>query len=113
MDEIKCDQNEITNKLAKRLQVSMEIAQQLIEHGEESFCSYPFIQFYTFADGTVRPCCYRGPFMGTLAEQSFDEIWNGPTWQNFRKIFLSGSLPKECVGCTSRSSIKTFINNHI
>ena len=54
-------------------------------------------------NGNVYPCC-RGSedflTMGNIFEQSFDEIWNGPAYQQLRAEFLTGELREGCRRCT-------------
>jgi len=47
-------------------------------------------------DGNVRPCCYAGESVGNLAEQSFEEIWNGPGMASLRQDLLAGRVNRVC-----------------
>ena len=56
-------------------------------------------------DGKVLPCCFDKDaeyVMGDLAEESFEDIWNGPKFRMFRKSILTGRhMIDICNNCTS------------
>jgi MoaA/NifB/PqqE/SkfB family radical SAM enzyme len=52
-----------------------------------------------FPDGTVDPCFHV--FAGNITRQPFQEIWNSPKMQKFRKIIDKRLLPG-CARCCSR-----------
>lgn len=72
----------------------------------EKFCVLPWVHSMTRPHGTVLPCCINTseiskpdgtPFF--LFEDEFDEVWNSPSYQNFRKkMFLGESIPS-CESC--------------
>jgi radical SAM protein with 4Fe4S-binding SPASM domain len=65
------------------------------------FCPMAMNYVKITPDGKVYPCC-RGPEeleMGNVLEASFDEIWNGPQYQEFRRQMFSGEYPKVCAEC--------------
>jgi len=55
--------------------------------------------------GGVYPCCRASAVatecMGSLAEQSFAEIWNGPKFRSFRSRMLGEKVPAICSQCTA------------
>lgn len=57
------------------------------------------------ADGAVFPCCsvpYRKEYiMGFLGKATFQEIWNGALYSQFRKSFIAGENPI-CRNCFFR-----------
>ncbi|VVB82683.1 Coenzyme PQQ synthesis protein E [uncultured archaeon] len=59
-------------------------------------CGYPWIQTIIRANGDVCSCCQRRFVLGNLFKSSFDEIWNGDSYQklraqeNFRKCYGVG-----------------------
>ncbi len=58
---------------------------------ESGCCSFPFSVAEIDWDGNVYGCCaayFIGYTFGNIFEQSFDEIWNGPKAQEFRRQFL-------------------------
>ena len=50
--------------------------------------------------GEVVPCCLAGvPFFGNLLEQPFHEIWNGDTYQTYRRHVFTDSPHGPCRNC--------------
>ena len=72
--------------------------------GDSRVCNAPWDAPFVDKDGRVLPCCYADPtaVMGDLREASFDDIWNGSTYQQFRADLVSGgrALPQICANCT-------------
>ena len=60
-------------------------------------------------DGKVVPCCFDKDahhVMGDLSKQSFQEIWNGPAYQEFRDSLLrSRSEIEMCRNCTEGTRV--------
>jgi radical SAM protein with 4Fe4S-binding SPASM domain len=60
-------------------------------------------------DGKVVPCCFDKDAhytLGTVTEKSFKEIWQGPSYQNFRANLLKGRDQIEmCRNCTEGTSV--------
>ncbi|MCB9899236.1 MAG: SPASM domain-containing protein [Planctomycetes bacterium] len=68
-------------------------------HG--GFCPMAMNYVKITPDGKVYPCC-RGPEeleMGNVLETSFDEVWNGPAYREFRRRMHSGEYPDVCSTC--------------
>jgi MoaA/NifB/PqqE/SkfB family radical SAM enzyme len=63
-------------------------------------CADPWVRTYISAEGFVRPCCVSGRVMGNLAQQDFDEIWNGHRYRWFRRRVKSCLPPVECLNCS-------------
>lgn len=58
---------------------------------ESGCCSFPFSVAEIDWDGNVYGCCaayFIGYAFGNIFEQPFDEIWNGPKAQEFRRQFI-------------------------
>ncbi len=78
-----------------------------------STCRRPWSLMYFTAHGRALPCCiapfsargYENYTLGNAAEQSLDEIWNGPAYQEFRAGLLSDAPPKPCQNCGMRWSL--------
>ena len=62
-------------------------------------CLRPFDDAFVQADGFVRPCVISNEIMGDLHEQSFEEIWRGERYEDFRRRIRSSNPPGECVTC--------------
>jgi MoaA/NifB/PqqE/SkfB family radical SAM enzyme len=62
-------------------------------------CRTPWHVAYVTASGHVQPCCRIPQSMGSLTEQSFDEIWLGERWRKLRAGIEAGNLPQECKEC--------------
>lgn len=62
-------------------------------------------------DGKVVPCCFDKDakyVMGDLKKESFDEIWNGPRYQEFRETLLRSRTEIEmCRNCTEGTTVWT------
>ncbi len=75
----------------------------------------PLESVYFSFEGRVAPCCHFGHhvsryfegkfhppsalFFGDIRQQTLDQIWNQPAFQNFRGGFVTGDFPKACQTC--------------
>jgi len=66
---------------------------------EIAFCGFVDWGVYVRPDAGVAVCCAGGPVVGSLAEESIEEIWNGKNYQAFREEFYSSSPPAVCQSC--------------
>jgi len=73
-------------------------------------CSQPWLNFGVRTNGRVFLCCGSAEKMGSLAENSFDELWNGEAFQLFRREIASGKYPEPCALCLEESRSPWF--NH-
>lgn len=66
-------------------------------------CTDPWRVAFVRWNGDVHPCCYAPAdvVMGSLAEQGFWEIWNGPAYRELRRTVNSGAPPEYCRICTA------------
>jgi MoaA/NifB/PqqE/SkfB family radical SAM enzyme len=62
-------------------------------------CDHLWKSLRVHPDGTVMPCL--GFQAGNIAQAPVREIWNGPAFVNFRRMFLKGILPG-CARCCAR-----------
>ena len=64
-------------------------------------------------DGKVVPCCFDKDaqhIMGDLRQQSFEEIWSGEAYHQFRKLILEGRDKIDiCQNCTEGCSVNLGI----
>jgi radical SAM protein with 4Fe4S-binding SPASM domain len=70
-------------------------------------CQRPWTLSYVTANGNVLPCCispwttksYRNLVLGNAFTTSFEHIWNGERYQQFRQDFETDCAPDPCHGC--------------
>lgn len=63
-------------------------------------CQWAIERIYIDVRGNVSTCCFNvKKHMGNLLEKSFDEIWNGKEYREFRKIMAKGRLADFCRDC--------------
>ncbi|WP_306210166.1 radical SAM protein [Actinoplanes sp. RD1] len=72
--------------------------------GDRRGCSWPWDAAYITSAGVVQPCCMvmgdDRVALGSLAEQSFPEIWRGAAYREFRARLSSAEPPAVCAGCS-------------
>ncbi len=76
------------------------------------FCNMAMNYVKVTPDGKVFPCC-RGPEeleMGNVLEQSFDAIWNGAKYQEFRRQMFKGEYADVCANCLVLTGTPWFEN---
>ena len=63
-------------------------------------CKWAVERCYIDIRGNVTTCCYNmKKHMGSLKNQTFDEIWNGTEYTEFRKLMAKALLPGFCKKC--------------
>ncbi len=63
-------------------------------------CWFLWNRVYIGTAGEVVPCCVAGmPFFGNMMEQSFRDIWNGETYQTYRKHVFTETPHGGCRNC--------------
>jgi radical SAM protein with 4Fe4S-binding SPASM domain len=72
------------------------------EGGIRKDCGFPWSSVRITTESAIKPCPGSDRTMGRLAEQSFEEIWNGKPYQDFRRMLLSEFPPEECRTCSLR-----------
>ncbi len=67
-------------------------------------CTWPWEAAYVTSAGVVQPCCMvmgdDRVSLGSLAGQSFAEIWHGAPYREFRRRLSTGDPPEVCRGCS-------------
>jgi radical SAM protein with 4Fe4S-binding SPASM domain len=70
----------------------------------EPGCSWPWDSAYVTHRGEVQPCCMvmgsDRARLGDLDTESFDEVWQGAAYREFRERLLSDDPPEVCRGCS-------------
>jgi len=83
------------------------LAELRMRHGEAiarshpQFCSMATTYLKVIPEGGVYPCC-RGPEelrMGDAKTESFEQIWNGEKYQEFRRQMFERDYPDVCKTC--------------
>ncbi len=106
---------EVTMPLVERLELERNNPKEAlryfdtraIESGETKQCTVPWEIPFIDREGRVFPCCQASrdssAIMGNLQHESWEEIWNGQRFREFRKRLLSGGagVPPICQGCNS------------
>ena len=70
-------------------------------------CLRPWTTAYVTANGNCLPCCiapfatqeYQSLALGNLFEQPFEQIWNGPKYQAYRRALQSQAPHEACQSC--------------
>ena len=63
-------------------------------------CTDPWQVAFIRWNGELRPCCYAPhTIMGSLADQSFWQIWNGPRYRELRRRVNTPHPPDYCLAC--------------
>lgn len=65
-------------------------------------CTDPWDLVFVHADGQIGLCCWSLP-LGTLEEQSLEEIVQGKSARELRAGLLSGDLAECCLNCPART----------
>jgi len=95
--------------LAEIREMHMDTLARLHPH----FCPMAMNYLKVTPDGAVYPCC-RGPEeleMGNVLEQTFEEVWNGPEYQEFRRRMYAGDYPEVCRTCVVLTGPSHFPGN--
>jgi hypothetical protein len=72
----------------------------LLKSNPLTFCLHPFTGLATREDGAICACCRSHP-VGSIQEQTLEEIWNNDSMKRIRRQVLNGERPKECEPCFS------------
>jgi radical SAM protein with 4Fe4S-binding SPASM domain len=73
-------------------------------------CWYVLNQPFIAADGRVAPCCFDKDCqfaIGSLADNSLQELWNSPTFDEFRARVRDRTAIPLCANCTDSLSVPT------
>lgn len=77
-------------------------------------CLRPWVLIYITANGNALPCCiapfaeanYPNILLGNVREQSLQDVWNGPRYQELRSAVLSDNpAPWPCQNCGVKWSL--------
>jgi len=68
-------------------------------HSGRGLCTVPWHSAVVLGNGDVAACCVPGMEMGNLNEQSLEEIWNGPRYQELRATVNTAHPQPVCAAC--------------
>jgi radical SAM protein with 4Fe4S-binding SPASM domain len=85
-----------------------------MKHLVPGYCMNVYNRLQVHVNGQVDPCAYAtdGDLqLGTLLEQDFDEIWNGPNARDLRRAMATWDYPSLCESClfTNRIPAETYL----
>ena len=66
-------------------------------HYAKQYCEYPWLSLTVMADGNVVPCTQISNneiVLGNVNENTLEEIWNGPKYEELRKMHVTGNFSK-------------------
>lgn len=71
------------------------------QNKQDTFCILPWMHLYIGPDSNVLPCCVADQKypMGSISEQSIDNILKSSKFNRLRKNMLDGKRSKECSRC--------------
>ena len=69
-------------------------------------CSEPWSSIWVTSAGEVRTCCINETSFGNLFEKTFDEIWNGPEFVQFRRQHASRQAAVGCGNCVRNGRVR-------
>jgi radical SAM protein with 4Fe4S-binding SPASM domain len=85
--------------LADKYKISL-----IFDQEKSTGCIWPWRSIYITWNGYVTPCCkildYRKPYFGNILKEDFWKIWNGESYQGYRKLLRERKAPSLCKGCS-------------
>lgn len=69
-------------------------------------CMEPWTTTYITWDGRVRSCCFSQADLGSVHENTIDEVWDGETYVHLRDALAIGDVPTECALCVDNQRQK-------
>ena len=86
-----------------------------VNEARARYCFDPWNFCWVMQSGRVRPCCFMEEDMGSLVDQSFEEIWFGEKYELFRRQILENKPPEKCKECIQRpmaplSELKSLVD---
>lgn len=73
----------------------------------KTFCMYPWVHQYVGPPGDVKPCCLylQDHDLGSLKENTLEEIWNNQATRQLRLDLLDGKEVEGCSLCVTRDKL--------
>ena len=65
------------------------------------FCMLPWTHIHAYPNGDAYPCCLASHqySIGSLREQTLEELWNNDGMKKLRQNMLQGKSSKQCIKC--------------
>jgi len=83
--------------------------EQIRQLGLQKGCQVPWQDAFIAHNGDVHPCCVSPRVLGSLGRNTFEEIWNGRAYREFRRRLKSDNTNEECRRCRRAIWNKTAI----
>jgi radical SAM protein with 4Fe4S-binding SPASM domain len=99
---------EEADRLAGKLDILLKLPQVPGEDdagdSRHRHCYVGWRDLFVGADGNVRPCMSTPQLFGQIRDAAFEDLWNGPAFQDFReKVNKAGAMPVSCERCYQSS----------
>lgn len=106
------------HEIAQRLGIMLTLPKLFSEEQQEesrtfTACPDPWKYAIVSVKGGVTPCCGGAPSMGSLAENEFMDVWNGPRYKKLRETVNTPKQPEYCNRCAGRMQDHRDITSHI
>jgi MoaA/NifB/PqqE/SkfB family radical SAM enzyme len=102
-------QQSLAEALQRGRQLGVRVKMELFDKLPVQQCDFPWRRNFVTYDGYVHPCCYttqtgdrkaqNGRSFGNLLGHSFQDLWNGESYSEFRRKMQLGILPNTCEHC--------------
>ncbi|MCG6114933.1 MAG: SPASM domain-containing protein [Mesorhizobium sp.] len=63
-------------------------------------CHWPWFEAFVHVNGDVKPCCYATGRVGTLSEESLQDIWLGAAMEEVRDYVANNAIHPVCSGAS-------------
>ncbi len=73
--------------------------EEIKRNGLQKGCYVPWMHSFIAHNGDVHPCCISSRVLGNLKENTFEEIWYGDKYSEFRNRLKSYNPNEECRRC--------------
>jgi len=70
----------------------------------DTICAYPWMHLAILNSGDVSPCCHSKDVVGSVTEQSLNDIFKSPQMDILRGELLAGKKPPGCSTCWNKES---------
>jgi organic radical activating enzyme len=71
---------------------------------KETFCSLPFTEIFLAPNGDIKTCCSASIRLGSLHDNTIDEILQDPIAADIRQHIINGQWHSSCLQCKRQES---------